>query len=116
MPKTSKEGYQILIYRLVDTDPGKLNFAEAVKSFCMFNDYRISVDGLTEGYVVVFDMKGIRLGHLTRIQFGALKTFMAYIQVGYLFEISISQLLLLFILCLLLLGSSSGTLEKSVHC
>lgn len=80
MPKRTPEGYHILIYRLVDTDPAKLNFADAVKGFCMFNDYRISCDGLAAGYVVVFDMKGIRLGHLSRVQIGAMRTFMAYIQ------------------------------------
>lgn len=81
MPHKTPEGYHIIVYRLVDTDPSKLNFAETIKGFCMFNDYRISVDGLAEGYVVVFDMKGIRLSHLTRVQIGAMRHFMAYIQV-----------------------------------
>lgn len=80
MPKTTPEGYQILIYRLSDTDPSKMKFGEAVKAFCMFNDVRISEDKLAQGYVVVFDMKGLRLGHLTRIKFGPLKTYMSYIQ------------------------------------
>lgn len=80
MPKRTPDGYHILIYRLFDTEPAKLNFADAVKAFCMFNDYRISRDGLADGYVVVFDMKGIRLGHLSRVQLGAMRTFMAYIQ------------------------------------
>ena len=86
MPKKTPEGYNILIYRLIDSDPSKLIFSNAVKSFCMFNDYRISEDLLTEGYIVIFDMKGIRLGHVTRVQFGALKTFMNYIQVKDFFK------------------------------
>lgn len=81
LPKLTPEGYHILVYRLADTDPSKLQFTEAVKMFCMFNDYRISVDGLAEGYIVLFDMKGVKLGHLTRVQLGALRTFMVYIQV-----------------------------------
>lgn len=80
MPRRTADGYHILIYRLVDCDPARLQFADAVKAFCMFNDYRISCDGLAEGYVVVFDMKGIRLGHLSRVQLGAMRSFMAYIQ------------------------------------
>lgn len=83
MPKLTAEGYQILVYRLADTEPSKLQFTEAVKMFCMFNDYRISCDGLAEGYVVLFDMKGVRLGHLARVQLGALRTFMVYIQVSF---------------------------------
>lgn len=80
MPKKTKDGYEILIYRLIDTDPSKIMFADAIKSFCMFNDIRISEDLLAEGYIVIFDMKGVRLGHITRVQLGPLKSFMAYIQ------------------------------------
>ena len=35
---------------------------------------------ITDGYVVVFDMKGLRFGHLARVQLGPLRTFMSYIQ------------------------------------
>lgn len=48
----------------------------------MFNDVIISVDGPINGYVVVFDMEGVCLRHLTRVQFGPLRNFMAYIQVN----------------------------------
>lgn len=47
----------------------------------MFNDVIISDDGPINGYVVVFDMEGVALRHLTRVQFGPLRNFMAYIQV-----------------------------------
>lgn len=80
MPKKTKEGYEMLIYRLTDTDPSKLMFADGIKGFCMFNDIRLSEDLLAEGYVVVFDMKGVRLGHVARVQLGPLRAFMAYIQ------------------------------------
>ncbi|XP_037039600.1 retinaldehyde-binding protein 1-like [Bradysia coprophila] len=80
VPKTTPEGYHLLFYRLTDTDPAKMNFSDAVRAFCMFNDLRISEDGLTEGYIVVFDMKGLKLGHLAKIQLGSLRAFMSYIQ------------------------------------
>lgn len=82
MPIKTQEGYKVLCYRLSDSDPSKVNFANAVKAFCMFNDVMISQDGIIEGYIVVFDMKGLRLGHLAKIQLGPLRTFMAYIQVS----------------------------------
>ena len=47
----------------------------------MFNDVVISVDGPINGYVVIFDMEGVCLRHLTRVQLGPLRNFMAYIQV-----------------------------------
>lgn len=45
MPKTTPENYKLLIYRLVDSDTSKFQFADAVKAFCMFNDVCISDDG-----------------------------------------------------------------------
>ncbi|XP_059619777.1 uncharacterized protein LOC132263807 [Phlebotomus argentipes] len=80
MPIKTREGYKVIYYRLADTDPAKVHFGNAVKAFCMFNDVQISEDGIVEGYMVVFDMKGLRLGHLTKIQLGPLRTFMQYIQ------------------------------------
>lgn len=80
LPNKTPEGYEILIYRLVDTDPSKIMFSDCLKSFCMFNDIRLSEDYMADGYVVVMDMKGVRLGHVTRVQFGPLRSIMAYIQ------------------------------------
>jgi hypothetical protein len=82
LPKLSPEGYRLLCYRLTDNDLSKMVFGEAVKAFCMFNDVVISENGIEEGYVVVFDMKGIRLAHLGKLQFGPLRVFMHYIQVS----------------------------------
>ncbi|XP_050353395.1 uncharacterized protein LOC126775467 [Nymphalis io] len=79
-PKLSPEGHHILLYRLADTDYSKLNFADAVRVFCMFNDIKLSEDRLSEGYIVIFDMKGCSLGHLTRVTLPALRAFMHYIQ------------------------------------
>lgn len=56
----------------------------------MFNDVIISVDGPINGYVVVFDMQGVCLRHLTRVQFGPLRNFMQYIQVRILHVFKIS--------------------------
>lgn len=82
LPNKTTEGYHVLLYRLSDYDYSKLNFADAVRMFCMFNDVKLSEDGLSEGYIVIFDMKGCSLGHLTRVTLPALRAFMHYIQVG----------------------------------
>lgn len=81
LPGTTPEGYNVLMYRLTDYDASKLTFNEAMKSFFLFNDIRLSEDGLSPGYIVIFDMKGINLGHLARINLSSIRKFMNYIQV-----------------------------------
>lgn len=84
LPKATPEGYKILLYKLADPDPSKLVFEDGLKAFFAFNDVRISEDGLTEGYIVVFDMKGCSLGHLARVStcMNLVRKFMVYIQVS----------------------------------
>lgn len=82
IPKCTPEGYCVLIYRLTELDPSTFAFIEAIKAFFAYNDIRISEDGIVNGYVVIFDMKGITLGHFARIStcMNAIKKFMIYIQ------------------------------------
>lgn len=80
LPSPTKEGYKVLMYTVKDPDYTKLIFSDAVKGFCMYNDCILSEDGLVEGYIVLFDMKGVSLGHLARVSLPALKAFMVYIQ------------------------------------
>jgi len=82
MPKLTDEGYRVLVYRVVDTDPSKVDFLQAMKAFFAFNDVRLSEDGIVAGYVVIFDMKGITLSHLGCVTISAIRKFMHYIQVG----------------------------------
>lgn len=80
LPNATPEGYHVLLYRFSEFDYSKLNFADAIRVFCMFNDVKLSEDRLCEGYIVIFDMKGCSLGHLTRVTVPALRSFMLYIQ------------------------------------
>lgn len=80
LPKLTSEGYRVLMYSLRDPDPTKMFFNEAVKGFCMYNDCILSEDGLSEGYVIIFDMKGVSIGHLARVSLPAVRAFLLYIQ------------------------------------
>ncbi|EEB19783.1 conserved hypothetical protein [Pediculus humanus corporis] len=83
VPKTTPEGYNVLIYRLSDADTSKLQFVDAMKGFFLFNDIRLSEDGLSPGYIVIFDMKDVCLSHLAKISLSAVRKFMHYIQEGH---------------------------------
>lgn len=49
LPKTTPEGYRVLLYSVKDNDFRKFVFSEAVKGFAMYNDCILSEDGLAEG-------------------------------------------------------------------
>jgi hypothetical protein len=49
LPKSTPEGYRVLLYSVRDPDPTKMIFSDAVKGFCMYNDCVLSEDGLAEG-------------------------------------------------------------------
>lgn len=85
VPKTTPEGYNVLIYRLSDADTSKLQFVDAMKGFFLFNDIRLSEDSLSPGYIVIFDMKDVCLSHLAKISLSAVRKFMHYIQVSEFF-------------------------------
>ncbi|KAK7794934.1 hypothetical protein R5R35_005904 [Gryllus longicercus] len=80
LPERTPEGYHVLLYRMVETDPSKLHFVTAMRMFFVFNDAVLSDDGLAPGYVVVFDMAGVSWGHLARVSLPAIRKFMIYIQ------------------------------------
>ncbi|XP_046980030.1 retinol-binding protein pinta-like [Schistocerca americana] len=80
LPQPTPEGYRVMLYRLVNPDASRLHFGTAVKAFCMYNDMQLSEDGLVPGYVVVFDMAGVHLGHLARVSLAVVRKFMIYIQ------------------------------------
>lgn len=71
------------LLRLADCDPNAFDFTSAVKLFFMMNDiYLITPEdgALWDGFVPIYDMKGVTYRHLTKIVFSTLKIFMKYSQ------------------------------------
>lgn len=83
LPQLTPEGHRILIYRLVDPDYRKMIFEEAVRAFALINDCIVSEESLVDGYVFIFDMAGVQLGHLARVSLPPLRSFMHYVQEGH---------------------------------
>ncbi|KAK4878820.1 hypothetical protein RN001_011326 [Aquatica leii] len=80
LPKATPEGYRVLMYTVKEHESTEYVFSDAIKGFCMYNDSVISEEGLAEGYIVIFDMKNLKLGHLARVSLPVLRSFMIYIQ------------------------------------
>lgn len=76
------ENYNVSIYRLVDSDPDKINFNDVIKAFYMAADTRLvtTEEVFADGEVPVYDMTNITLRHFTKVVFSTLKLFMKYSQ------------------------------------
>lgn len=79
-PNMTPEGYQIIFHRLSQYEPSKYVFADGVKVLNMTMESARYHTGPQKGYYILFDMTGVRLGHLTRLNLGLLRKFFAYIQ------------------------------------
>lgn len=101
LPKTP-EGFSIVFHRLSSSKPSHYHFDEAIKTFFMsigkiptrkikvikltirhlFLDSCLQAHGPSPGIIFLFDMKGVSIGHLTRIRISSIKKFFHYLQEG----------------------------------
>ncbi|XP_061403032.1 alpha-tocopherol transfer protein [Musca vetustissima] len=82
LPGYTSEKYKLVLYRLGDIDPDKFNVNEVFKVFFMMVDSRFKElrDENAIGEIVVFDMTGFTLKHLSKFSLGTIRMFMKYIQ------------------------------------
>ncbi|KAF6207948.1 hypothetical protein GE061_016397 [Apolygus lucorum] len=81
LPQMTPEGYKVLMYRLADSDPDKFHFNDYIKCFFLVGDTRVKTEQtIPKGDVVIFDMKGYQLKHLTRVNLLSLRKYMQYTQ------------------------------------
>ncbi|KAL0104677.1 hypothetical protein PUN28_016371 [Cardiocondyla obscurior] len=82
LPKSDRNGNRIIFHRLADTRPSQYVFNDGVKLLLMSIDANLYTDGCSPGYIFLFDMNGVRLGHLTRLSINSLRRFFEYLQEG----------------------------------
>jgi len=82
LPAKDPHGYQIIFHRLKIFEPRQYVFNDGVKLLSMAIDACLQAEGTVPGYVFLFDMKGVRLGHVTRLSLSSIKKFFLYIQEG----------------------------------
>lgn len=78
----SKEGYDIVFGKLIDTDPARYDYVSTVKYYQMLIDHELYTKPLSTGHVFVFDMDGVTFGHARKANISAMKKFLAYFQEG----------------------------------
>ncbi|GAB0093017.1 alpha-tocopherol transfer protein-like [Sergentomyia squamirostris] len=81
LPLTPK-GYHVIFHRLSDYKISSYYFENAIKTHFMSIDACLSKQGPRSGLIFLFDMKGVSLGHLTRVRIGTIRKFFHYLQEG----------------------------------
>lgn len=81
LPGTTKEGYKVLYFRLKRTEPELYVLADVLKAQHMVSDLWHYKYGTTVGDVACFDMQGVTLGHIPRLNMSVMKKNLLFLQV-----------------------------------
>lgn len=82
LPKPDKNGNRIIFHRLADSRPSEYMFNDGIKLLLMSIDASLYTDGCSPGYIFLFDMVGVRLGHLPRLSINSIRRFFEYLYTG----------------------------------
>ncbi|XP_012252557.1 alpha-tocopherol transfer protein-like [Athalia rosae] len=82
LPVPDPNGYRIIFHRLADTRPNQYMFNDGIKLLGMTTDASLYSEGCSPGYIFLFDMRGVKLGHLTRLSISSIRKFFEYLQEG----------------------------------
>ncbi|KDR18315.1 alpha-tocopherol transfer protein-like [Zootermopsis nevadensis] len=82
LPVTDPNGNNVIFHSLKQTEPSKYSFADAARVYFMMIDWCIQHDGTSPGIVIVFDVTGLRFGHLTKLSLSLIHKILIYIQEG----------------------------------
>lgn len=81
LPNTPS-GDVVIFHRLKSSRASDYNFDEAIKTFFMTIDSCLQKNGPRDGAIFLFDMKGVGLMHLTRVNISSIRKFFQYLQEG----------------------------------
>lgn len=82
LPVPDPNGHRIIFHRLADTRPSRYMLNDGIKLLLMTVDVSLYTEGCSPGYVFLFDMTGVSMGHLTRLSMSSIRKFFEYIQEG----------------------------------
>ncbi|XP_075984157.1 alpha-tocopherol transfer protein-like [Anticarsia gemmatalis] len=87
LPTRSREGDGVFYCRLLDYEPRNFDFARSLRSVMMILDLWQYEEGTWPGFVLIFDLDGLKLGHLTRLDVQTIQQFLYFLQEAMLVKI-----------------------------
>ncbi|KAK2576278.1 hypothetical protein KPH14_005644 [Odynerus spinipes] len=82
LPVPDPNGNRIIFHRLADTKSSQYMLNDSIKLLLMTVDANLYTEGCSPGYIFLFDMSGVNMGHLTRVSINSIRKFFEYIQEG----------------------------------
>lgn len=76
----SKAGYNIIYSRLIDLEPSHFVHSDSLKGYNMVLDVWFHTEGTVKGHVILIDMHGTQLGHVSRMSPAIAKKSLFYLQ------------------------------------
>lgn len=80
LPKLTNKGYAVLFAKLTNFETSQFVLDDAIKLLFMVVDSHLKQKGLLPGLIFLFDMTGVSLGHLTRINLSSVRKYFNYVQ------------------------------------
>ena len=80
MEGKTEDGYSVIYGGLLDLDPTHYDYTFNMKLFAMVCDLWVFTTGSTKGNVIIVDLRGLSMGHVTRFSASTLKKFLYYLQ------------------------------------
>lgn len=81
LPGVSNDGDDMVLTKLLDTNPDVYNPQVGAKLFDMAMMFQIYTKPPSNGIILIIDMKGTVFMHITKINLGEFKKFLIYLQV-----------------------------------
>ncbi|XP_037292853.1 alpha-tocopherol transfer protein-like [Manduca sexta] len=78
LPGRSKEGHTILYGRMIDTDVSKFDFPSSIRAMLMVLDLWQYAEGTWPGFMFLFDLHGIKVGLLSKLDLENIRQFVVY--------------------------------------
>lgn len=80
LPHRTADNYDILFHQLYHTEPSKYVLDAGIRLLLMTGDAAQVKRGPADGLIILFDMHGVKLTHLTRLSMSSLRKFFFYLQ------------------------------------
>ncbi|XP_075154594.1 alpha-tocopherol transfer protein-like isoform X1 [Haematobia irritans] len=84
LPGRTPDNERLVLIRFEDCKPEKYNSTEAIKLCFLVMDCSMAIDSeINDGEILIFDLQGYTLKHLTRSSLGSLRVFLKFGQEAY---------------------------------